>query len=99
MAPRPEWLTAALEHQRAGRFVEAERIYNGVLRADPAEADALHLLGLIAASGDHLLCRQRSASAALPNGPSAIQIAISAGHIARPLGFRWDRRGHFRRHW
>src|SRR5947207_1077177 len=52
MAPRPQWLTAALEHQRAGRFAEAERIYQGILRANPAEADALHLLGLIAASRD-----------------------------------------------
>jgi hypothetical protein len=50
MAPRPEWLNAALEHQRAGRFAEAERICDAVLGANPAEADALHLLGLIAAS-------------------------------------------------
>src|SRR5882724_11859851 len=52
MAPRPEWLNAALEHQRAGRFAEVERICNAALGANPAEADALHLLGLIAASRD-----------------------------------------------
>jgi FkbM family methyltransferase len=52
MAPRPEWLTAALEHQRTGRFAEAERICDAVLGANPVEADALHLLGLIAACRD-----------------------------------------------
>src|SRR5258708_25446962 len=52
MAPHPEWLSAALEHQRAGGFAETERISHAVLGANPAEADALHLLGLIAASRD-----------------------------------------------
>ena len=52
MAPHPEWLSAALEHQRAGRFADTERICHAVLGANPAEADALHLLGLIAASRD-----------------------------------------------
>jgi len=52
MAPRPEWLTAALEHQSAGRFADAEQICERALRVNPAEADALHLLGLIAASRD-----------------------------------------------
>ena len=50
MPPRPTWLTAAFEHQRAGRLAEAEHLYNEVLRSNPAEADALHLLALIAAS-------------------------------------------------
>ena len=52
MASLPDWLAAALEHQRAGRFAEVERICERVLGANPAEADALHLLGLIAASRD-----------------------------------------------
>jgi FkbM family methyltransferase len=49
MAPRPPWLEAALRNHAAGRSAEAERICNDVLRADPSEADALNLLGIIAA--------------------------------------------------
>ncbi len=41
-------LATAIEHQRAGRLREAEQIYRQVLQADPAQADALHLLGLVA---------------------------------------------------
>jgi len=41
-------LHRALEHHQAGRLAEAEAIYRQVLAADPHNADALHLLGLIA---------------------------------------------------
>ena len=38
-----------LDHHRAGRLPEAERCYQEVLRSDPANADVLHLLGVVAA--------------------------------------------------
>lgn len=41
-------LAAGLEHHRAGRLREAERIYREILTADPRHADSLHLLGMIA---------------------------------------------------
>jgi protein O-GlcNAc transferase len=45
---------AALAHHQAGRLAEAEDIYRDILRADPAQPDALHLLGLIAhQTGQH----------------------------------------------
>jgi Flp pilus assembly protein TadD len=44
----PQALHSALEHFRAGRFSETERICRQVLQIDPNEADALYLLGLIA---------------------------------------------------
>jgi FkbM family methyltransferase len=50
MPLHPPWLTAALEHQRAGRIPEAERLYHEVPKSDPRKGDAMHLLGLIAAS-------------------------------------------------
>lgn len=52
MAQRPSWLEAALQCHAAGRPAEAERICSDILRADPSEADALNLMGLIAAHGN-----------------------------------------------
>jgi tetratricopeptide (TPR) repeat protein len=52
-----EVLTVALEHQRAGRLDDAERIYQRVLAVQPEQPDALHLLGVLA------LNRHRAAEA------------------------------------
>jgi len=41
-------LSAAVRHQSAGQLAEAEALYRQVLEAEPAQPDALHLLGLIA---------------------------------------------------
>ncbi len=41
-------LNLALRHHRAGRVQEAENIYRQVLREQPDNVDALHLLGIIA---------------------------------------------------
>ena len=38
----------ALGSHRAGRLIEAEQIYKQVLAIDPANADCLHLLGMVA---------------------------------------------------
>ena len=44
----PQAMALALQHQNAGRFPQAERIYKKILQADPKQAVALHLLGVIA---------------------------------------------------
>src|SRR5829696_6050549 len=41
-------INTALEHHRRGELAQAEAIYRAVLAADPDNADALHLLGLVA---------------------------------------------------
>ncbi|HEX9023089.1 MAG TPA: tetratricopeptide repeat protein, partial [Geobacteraceae bacterium] len=41
-------LALALRHHQSGRLAEAEAIYRRVLAADPEQADALHLLGVVA---------------------------------------------------
>ena len=46
----PEALALAMQHHQAGRLPEAEVLYRQILAAQPAHADALHLLGLIAQS-------------------------------------------------
>ncbi len=48
MAKHTNMLAQAVAHHQAGRTAEAERGYRAVLRADPRNADALHLLGVVA---------------------------------------------------
>ena len=53
MTDRRALLERGLAHQRAGRWAEAAADYRAVLSADPRDADALHLLGVLsAAQGD-----------------------------------------------
>jgi predicted O-linked N-acetylglucosamine transferase (SPINDLY family) len=47
MATIPEAYAIAIEHHRAGRLRAAEQIYRGILQAEPRNADALHMLGIV----------------------------------------------------
>src|ERR1700724_4319023 len=51
-------LAAATAHHRAGRLTDAERLYRIVCDADPQNARAFHLLGVVA----HQLRRPDAAS-------------------------------------
>jgi predicted O-linked N-acetylglucosamine transferase (SPINDLY family) len=42
-----ERLSAAIDHHRSGRLIEAERLYRRLCDADPNDARALHLLGQV----------------------------------------------------
>jgi predicted O-linked N-acetylglucosamine transferase (SPINDLY family) len=44
----PDKLAAALDHHRAGRLAEAEQLYREIVQCDPRQADAWHLLGMVA---------------------------------------------------
>src|SRR5689334_1264471 len=49
-----EALTVGIGYQRAGRLAQAEAVYREILRWEPRNPDALHLLGLAAhESGKH----------------------------------------------
>jgi predicted O-linked N-acetylglucosamine transferase (SPINDLY family) len=48
MATISEALSIAIQHHQAGRLQAAEQIYRQILQADPRQADAMHLLGVIA---------------------------------------------------
>src|SRR5439155_12249711 len=47
-------MLAAVQHHQAGRFAQAQGIYRQVLSQQPRNAEALHLLGLLAhQTGNH----------------------------------------------
>lgn len=46
-------LSAGARHHEAGRFREAEQLYRRVLQRDPDNAEALNLLGVLAAQAGH----------------------------------------------
>jgi protein O-GlcNAc transferase len=46
--PAAQLFVEALEHHRAGRLAEAERLYRRVCAADPNHAESFHRLGVIA---------------------------------------------------
>ena len=54
MATIPEAFAIAIQHHQAGRLQAAEQIYRQILAVEPNHADAIHLLGVIAAqAGKH----------------------------------------------
>lgn len=48
-----ELLAIAVQHHQAGRLEAAEKVYRQILQTHPKQADALHLLGLIAHQTGH----------------------------------------------
>ena len=54
MATIPEALALAIQYHQAGRLQDAEQIYRQILEVEPRQADALHLLGVLAhQAGNH----------------------------------------------
>jgi len=67
-------LALALQHHQAGRLAEAEALYRQILAAEPRNADALHLLGVVArqvGQNDVAVDLIRQALALRPNFPEA----------------------------
>ena len=89
-------INAAVQHQQAGRFNEAEAIYRQILAADPTIADALNLLGVLCiqtqrdAEGLQLLAR---AVAAIPQ---AAMYRVNFGSALRRSGHAAEAEGQYR---
>lgn len=64
-------LAEATEFHRAGRLLEAERIYRRILQREPANPDALHLLGLVARQAGQGEAAIRLLRQAIANNPRA----------------------------
>ena len=74
-----EALHLGLQHQRAGRLPEAEGVYRAVLSAQPENADALHLLGVIA-------CETGKTEAAVTLVQQAIRLRPTVAQFHNTLG-------------
>ncbi|MCZ6862282.1 MAG: tetratricopeptide repeat protein [Alphaproteobacteria bacterium] len=79
----------AIALHRAGRLDEAEAIYRRILKVDPDNAEALHLLGVVAGQfGDHDEC-VRLIERAISHGPDVAKYHANLGAALTELG-RFD---------
>ena len=51
---RAELYQHALDHHKAGRIAEAEKLYTAILSADPGHVDCLHMIGQLASQTDRV---------------------------------------------
>jgi protein O-GlcNAc transferase len=89
MATIPEALAQAMQYYQAGNLAQAEQLYRLVLQVDPAEAGALHMLGVVAhQAGKHeeAVALIRQAVAVIPHSP---MFHSNLGAVYAALG-RWD---------
>jgi len=89
MATITEALARALQYHQAGNLAQAERIYRQILQVNPADANALHLLGMLAhqvGQNQTALDLIRQAVALLPH---VAQFHSNLAEVYRTLG-RWD---------
>lgn len=78
-------MAVALEHHRASRLSEAQRIYRQVLVSEPDNFDALHLSGVAAhQSGDHATALE-FIDQALRQNPASVAALTNAGDVRRAL--------------
>lgn len=86
MATISEMLTSAVQHHQAGRLAPAEQLYRQIIAADPRQADAWHLLGVIGSQlGQHapaLECIQR----AIGLNPRSVSFYSNLGNVLHALG-------------
>lgn len=84
--PKTSLFAEAYAHHLAGRMDEAAKLYEKLLKTQPANADALHLLGTITMqSGDYDRAR-KLISAALLQHPNHPNLLNSLGETLRHAG-------------
>ena len=86
MIPTPALLQQALEHHRAGRLAEATRLYERILRTDPNQTDALHLLGQIHLQQGAVDQAEALFARAVAARPKAAPYHLTHGLALRRLG-------------
>ena len=79
-------LQEALQYHRAGQMQKAEHIYRRVLSLDPDNADANHLLGLIACQFNRSDIGIRLIRKAIQTNPGFVGAHLSLGNVLMSLG-------------
>jgi tetratricopeptide (TPR) repeat protein len=81
-----EVLSLALKHHRAGNLREAEQFYLQILQADPGNADAHHLVGVVAFQTGRYEQAVASIRRAVNLNPSVVQYYTNLGLACEALG-------------
>jgi tetratricopeptide (TPR) repeat protein len=77
--PERKNLALAAEHQKEGRWEEAERLYREVLRSNPTNVDALRLLGNVTLQTGRVYQAERLFRRAVANAPDFVMAQIDLG--------------------
>ena len=81
--PERKSLALAAEHQKAGRWEEAEQLYRKVLRNNPTNVDALRLLGAVAMSNGRIYEAERLLRRAVSNAPDFVAALLDLGRTLK----------------
>jgi FkbM family methyltransferase len=81
MAGTDDTLRLALDHHRAGRLAEADRLYREILHAERTHPDALHGLGIVAAQAGKLEPSAQLITNALSIAPGRGEYHASLGNV------------------
>ena len=79
-------LQMAVQHHSAGRLGEAQRLYQSVLSEQPANADALHLSGIIAQQTGHLAAAISLMNEAIAACPTVAAYHCNLAKALRDIG-------------
>ena len=79
-------LKAGLVHHRQGRLTEAQVLYRRTLAAEPGNADAHHLMGLLALGRHDILTASTHFERVVSLRPGVAEYRSNLGHTLRLLG-------------
>jgi tetratricopeptide (TPR) repeat protein len=82
----PEALALGLKHHRAGNLKQARQIYRQVLRAQPRQFDALHMLGVLCHHAGKHDPAVNYISRALELNPDSAEAHYNLGHALQDQG-------------
>jgi tetratricopeptide (TPR) repeat protein len=83
LSPERRLMALAAEHQKEGRYDEAEHLYRRILRHNPRNVDALRLLALIAARAEHADEAEGLLEKAISFAPDYIAAILDLGRLRK----------------
>lgn len=96
MTTPAQTLSLALQHHRAGRWPDAERLYLQILEANPSHAEAIHSLGVLAYQVGRFDRAAEWIQRAIGLQPGAAEYYSNLGLVYQALGRHGDAIGSFR---